>query len=257
MKYGICTLSVIPLRSEASDKAEMTSQLLFGDLYYVMAEEENWLHIRCAYDAYEGYIASKQHTELSNKDFDKISGNLNHLSFEVVSTAISDQLHIPVLLGSSLPFFDGLSFKVIRNKFVFNGRVLNGEKAGDLGQVKKIASKYLNAPYLWGGKSPFGIDCSGLTQMVFKLAGIQLPRDAYLQAQNGKTINLISESQSGDLAFFDNKEGKITHVGIIVDGGEIIHASGKVRLDKIDHYGIFNTETNKYTHKLRIIKRFS
>ena len=114
---------------------------------------------------------------------------------------------------------------------------------------------YLNSPYLWGGRSPFGIDCSGFTQMVFKLNGIKLPRDAYEQAEIGKTLNFIEETQKGDLAFFDNEEGKIIHTGIIIDKNKIIHSSGKVRIDNLDHYGIFNAETGKYSHNLRLIKK--
>jgi gamma-D-glutamyl-L-lysine dipeptidyl-peptidase len=113
----------------------------------------------------------------------------------------------------------------------------------------------LNSPYLWGGKTPFGIDCSGFTQMAYKLAGIKLRRDAWQQAEQGHTINLLEETEPGDLAFFDNDEGNIVHVGIILRDHKIIHAAGKVRIDSIDHYGINNKELKKYTHKLRLIKR--
>ena len=124
-------------------------------------------------------------------------------------------------------------------------------------QKKKLienALMYLNAPYLWGGRSPLGIDCSGFTQMVYRLQGINLPRDAYQQAEVGTTLSFIEESDPGDLAFFDNNEGKITHVGIILEENHIIHASGKVRIDRIDQQGIFNTEIGTHTHKLRLIK---
>jgi len=114
---------------------------------------------------------------------------------------------------------------------------------------------YLNAPYLWGGRSPFGIDCSGFTQVIYKLNGFKLPRDASQQATIGETLSFIEESESGDLAFFDNEEGNIIHVGIMLENNNIIHASGKVRIDKIDHQGIFNSETNTYSHRLRLIKK--
>ena len=117
------------------------------------------------------------------------------------------------------------------------------------------AMMYINAPYLWGGRSPFGIDCSGFTQLVYKIAGKKLPRDAYQQAEIGQTLSFVEEAQSGDLAFFDNEEGSIVHVGILLQDNEIIHASGKVRIDKIDHQGIFNVDTKRYSHKLRLIKK--
>ncbi|NTW32657.1 MAG: C40 family peptidase, partial [Bacteroidetes bacterium] len=122
-------------------------------------------------------------------------------------------------------------------------------------KIVENAYMYLDAPYLWGGRSPFGIDCSGFVQMVYKLIGIRLPRDASQQASQGTTINFLSEAVPGDIAFFDNEDGIIVHTGIIINNGQIIHASGRVRIDNLDHEGIFQVKTKKYTHKLRLIKR--
>ena len=124
----------------------------------------------------------------------------------------------------------------------------------DKNKLRQNALIILNAPYVWGGRSPLGIDCSGLTQIVYRLQGIDLPRDAYQQAKVGTTLSFIEESEVGDLAFFDDKEGKVIHVGIILEDNHIIHASGKVRIDRIDQQGIFNSEIGKHTHKLRLIK---
>jgi cell wall-associated NlpC family hydrolase len=149
-----------------------------------------------------------------------------------------------------------MNFKLGKEKFVYSGQAIN-EKSDLLNgeHIRKFALKFLHAPYQWGGRSPFGIDCSGLTQIVFKLYGVNLPRDAYQQSELGKTLHFINEAREGDIAFFDNEDEKITHTGIILNNDQIIHASGSVRIDNIDHYGIYNKELKKYTHKLRIIKR--
>jgi cell wall-associated NlpC family hydrolase len=122
--------------------------------------------------------------------------------------------------------------------------------------IKERAMPFLSTPYLWGGRSVFGIDCSGFTQMVFRFFNIPLLRDAYLQATQGDVVGFLQEARCGDLAFFDNAEGRITHVGILLNDQEIIHSSGNVRIDKIDNAGIINVETSVRTHKLRIIKRY-
>jgi len=255
MSYGICALSVIPIRYSASDTSEMVSQLLFGEAYEVVSVKSKWLKIRCSHDKYEGWISKNQHTEAPEKVKDEALSATNH-SLEVVHQAIADKYFIPILLGSAIPEYDGINFKLNGNKYTFNGQVINLEdtpKSAEL--LIKIARKYLNAPYLWGGRSPFGIDCSGFVQVVFKIMGFKFDRDASQQVHHGEVVNLPIESKPGDLAFFENKKGDIIHVGIILENQEIIHASGKVRIDKFDHQGIFNQDLGKYTHKLRIIKR--
>ncbi|MDB5282911.1 MAG: hypothetical protein JWO06_1986 [Bacteroidota bacterium] len=255
MKNGISTLSILPIRKEPSHRSEQISQLLFGELYSVLGQQNSWLQIRCCYDNYEGWIDGSQHFELNEKDFTNTATNNYGMALELVYSAASSTHSIPVVAGSSLPFFDGMNFRIAKEKFIYNGQAVLSE-AKNTAMMERIALRYLNAPYLWGGRSPFGIDCSGFTQIVYKFLGIKLLRDAYQQAEQGSVVNFIEESQPGDLAFFANEEGKITHVGIILKEGKIIHSSGKVRIDKIDHFGINNETQKKYTHKLKIIKRF-
>lgn len=254
MKNGISLLSIVPLRKESSHKSELVSQLLFGETYEVLSEQQHWLEIRCAYDGYEGWIDKKQHTGISSKDFLSINSNQAGLSLELVSNVASGYLSVPVVCGSTLPFYDGMSLKIGKEKFIYNGQALQ-HSAKNAGMVERVALRYLNAPYLWGGRSPFGIDCSGFTQVVFKSAAISLLRDAYQQAEQGVLVNFIEEALAGDLAFFSDDAGRIVHVGIILKENRIIHSSGKVRMDKIDHFGIYNEETKKYTHQLKLIKR--
>lgn len=250
--YGICNLAIIPLRIEPNDRSEQVSQVLFGEHFEILEKLKQWFKIRLRYDNYEGWIDSKQCQIISESDFSEISNSaqiLNHDLVEYVTT--KDDSLIPITIGASLSFlnFEGIN----KNNFEFEGLKVTGIKPKS--DLIKTAFMYLNAPYLWGGKTPFGIDCSGFTQMVYKLNGYKLLRDASQQSTQGEALSFIEESEPGDLAFFDNEEGKIIHVGIIMKDNYIIHASGKVRIDRLDHLGIYNAETNRHTHKLRVIKK--
>lgn len=256
MKHGIALLSVIPLRKEPTHRSEMVSQLLFGETYEVLETQGTWLKLRADYDGYEGWIDQPQHSPLSGKDYTQLSNAPLGIALDLVGSATSSEKLIPIVAGSSLPDYDGMNFKIVKEKFIYNAQALVPDSGKQVnGMLEKIAVRYLHAPYLWGGRSPFGIDCSGFTQTVFKFLGVALKRDAYQQAEQGSTINFVEETQPGDLAFFNNEEGKIIHTGIVLKDNRIIHASGKVRIDKLDHFGIYNADTKKYSHTLKIIKR--
>jgi len=252
MSYGICTLSIVPGRAEANDRAEIVTQLLFGETYQVTEEAPNWIKIKTALDNYECWICRKQFHEISSEDYD--NHNLNYFSLCTSLTAtVTDENNesTQLSLGATLPYFHKDVIKIRKNKYQYSGEINTPSKE----HIVDYAMRYLNAPYLWGGRSPFGIDCSGFSQMVYRLCGYKIPRDAYQQAEEGYNIEFIELTEPGDLAFFDNEEGRITHVGIVTEPGKIIHASGKVRIDTLDHQGIFNKETGEYTHKLRVVKR--
>lgn len=253
MTYGICTLSVIPCRAEPNDRAEIVTQLLFGEHYSVLEEEKKWIKIKIQYDDYEAWICRKQFKEINSQEFDDLSSN----DFELVGKYFGEVNHkekgkFIIPLGSTLPYLQQEKLKIRPEEYSFKGEIAKK----DFSKLESYALEYLNSPYLWGGKSPLGIDCSGFTQMVFKLCGYKLPRDAYQQAKEGESISFVASANLGDLAFFDNQEGHITHVGILLENGKIIHASGKVRIDLIDHNGIYNEELKTYTHQLRTIKRY-
>ena len=254
MNYGICNLSIIPLRIEPNDKSEMVSQVLFGEHFKVLDKSKQWRKIRLAFDKYEGWIDEKQYLEITKEYYTTLTSNPIYVSNELVdfvSTQNNKLLAIP--LGSSLPTYNKSTFKLNDTEYSFEGKIAS--EKGKKSDIIKLAFMYLNAPYLWGGKTPFGIDCSGLTQMVYKLNGYKLLRDASEQASQGEVLSFIEESEPGDLAFFDNNDGEIIHVGIIMANNYIIHASGYVRIDRIDQSGIFNEQTKKHTHKLRVIKK--
>lgn len=247
MKYGICHLSIIPLRLEHSDKSELVSQILYGEWFKVLERRKKWSKIRLHFDKYEGWIDNKQYLEISKDNYDSLKDSKSIYSNDLVEFIEDNQKQLyPVLLGSSL---NGLSLLEHR----YDGNTIEGKK--DKSELIRTAFLYLNAPYLWGGKSSFGIDCSGFTQMVYKLNGYKLLRDSSQQATQGESLSFIEESEPGDLAFFDNSEGQIIHVGIIMKDNYIIHAHGNVRIDRLDQTGIYNEETNAHTHKLRVIKK--
>lgn len=256
MQFGLCNLSIVPLRIEPSDKSEMVSQLLFGEHFKVMEIQKKWTKIKIAFDGYEGWIDNNQYQLISEETFLKIENSTNTLAGEIIDFVTDENQHfLTITLGASLPFYHDKNLKINDLNYHYEGTVYTKKLAKRKSYIIELASKFLNAPYLWGGKTPFGIDCSGFTQMVYKLCGYKLLRDASQQATQGEVLSFIEESEPGDLAFFDNEEGIITHVGIIMDDNYIIHAHGKVRIDRIDHSGIFNVDTRRHTHKLRVIKK--
>ena len=257
MEYGICTQALVPVRVQPGDREEMINQLLFGDLVFVKGQVKEWLLIQTVDDEYEGWIDRKQVLIIDKKEFTALVKEDKYFSLELASrvTPAGEGQSLIFTLGARLPGYSDGTFKINNTEYRFDGEVCQNNEPATAEQILAIAEKYAGAPYLWGGRSPFGMDCSGFVQMVFKMVGILLPRDSSDQVTRGKTVDFIHEARPGDLAFFGESDGDITHVGIIKAGGKIIHASGNVHTDTIDHQGIFNETTRQYTHPLRTIKR--
>jgi hypothetical protein len=254
MQFGICNLSIVSLRNEASDKSELVSQVLFGDSFKVLESRTKWSRIRIAFDNYEGWIDNKQFLDIYEEEYEKLNNASLVLSAELIDFISDKNQNLSTIpLGARLPNIVLNSFNLGNHSYTFDGDILSGKKHKNM--LIETAFSYLNTPYLWGGKTPFGIDCSGFTQMVYKLCGYKLLRDASQQATQGEVLSFIEESEPGDLAFFDNNDGDIIHVGIIMKDNYIIHAHGKVRVDRLDHSGIYNVDTRRHTHKLRVIKK--
>jgi len=260
MTYITAIVAVVPIRAEASHQSEMVSQLLFGELAEITEGNPqlttgSFVKIKTKLDGYEGWCQSAQLArvpeELANQYTAAIAADyLNPI--EVNGT----NMQLP--FGVSLGLFSYQQLKLEGYQFTYQGQLTHPENnLLTAEKIKAIASLFLNTPYLWGGRSLFGIDCSGFVQQVYRYFNIVLPRDAYQQAEIGSDIAFLAESKCGDLAFFDNPSGKITHVGILLSESQIIHASGKVRIDSIDQAGILNTDTGERTHSLRLIKRYS
>lgn len=253
--YGIGFLAIAPLREEPSERAEMVNQVLFGETFDILELKAKWAYIRLHHDQYEGWIdrlqvkfISLSYLELLQAAPKKMAGDPVHLLQGQEPTDFP-----MVVQGSYLPLLDGPTLRLEDKSYGYEGHV--SAHAMTREDLVDVAYSYLNAPYLWGGRTPFGIDCSGFTQMVYRQIGLTLPRDASQQAKKGQTLSFLEECLPGDLAFFDNAEGAITHVGIVLDDYNIIHASGRVRIDGLDHSGVFNAELNRHTHKLRVLKR--
>ena len=255
MIFSICALSVVPVRSGASSKSEMITQLLFGEVVECWEKKKDWTKVRCVWDNQIGWVLANQLISLTETEAIRYQEDFA-CSIELAQPAIATDYFLPLTIGASLPSFDGMQFEVAGNRYAFSGQVIlpsQAQASTDL--LLKLARRYLYAPQLAGGRSPFGIDSAGLIQVLFKILGIVLPRDAYLQARKGENIDFFEQALPGDLAFFEDENGHINHVGIICEEDKILHVYGQVRIDKMDHFGIFNINLNKYTHKLRVIKR--
>jgi gamma-D-glutamyl-L-lysine dipeptidyl-peptidase len=255
--YGVCNLSIVPCRKESSDRSEMVTQLLFGDSFQLLEETEKWALIKISHDGYECWVDKKQFSRISESQYNEHIAAAHPIATEavsIISVEGSNQV-IPIVLGSSLPFLKNGKCRIGDTTYTFEGPSVIAGKTSRNALVEN-ALLYLNSPYLWGGRSPFGIDCSGFSQIVYKLSGLQILRDASEQASQGRALSFVEEAQPGDLAFFDNDEGRIVHVGIMLSTEQIVHASGKVRIDLLDHNGIYNNELKKYTHRLRVLKSY-
>jgi hypothetical protein len=251
METLICENDFVPLRSGPSHKSEMLSQVLFGEKYVVTDQAGKWIKIKTLFDSYEGWI-----------DLDHLQQSLVHDESKgyVINRSLlchkNDGSKLVLEPGSEIydPDFKVNTFsageKIFKAFSDFNDSYISTHES-----LPETAMRFINSPYIWGGRIPSGIDCSGLTQLVYKIHGIAIPRDSFKQAETGVTVSFINESRPGDLVFFDNERGNISHVGMIFSEGLVIHASGRVRIDNIDHQGIFKPETGKYSHHLRLIKR--
>ncbi|WHF50465.1 C40 family peptidase [Chryseobacterium gotjawalense] len=233
MNKGICTVSVAAIRAEQSHQSEMTSQLLYGETFDILESTGKFVKVKMDFDGYEGWIDAQQISDISEEYFLQRKTELVLNTVQMYNTS---QGAILLSIGSEV------------NSDNAKPSFLKVET------ISETAKQFLNVPYLWRGRSFFGTDCSGFVQLIYKVHGISLPREAQHQSEIGEVLSFVEESKPGDLAFFENAEGKISHVGMMLDNQEIIHAYGKVRIDSLDSTGIFNKELNKHTHKLRFLR---
>lgn len=224
MEKGRCLFPIVAGRREPAEKAEMITQLIYGESYEIIDSNEEWIKIRILRDSYECWIDKKLHSTYTEYN-----------SNQVLTDPFNTYKDLSMLLPASA--------------------MVDGNASDGVSSIIESAKKFLGAPYLWGGKTIWGCDCSGFVQVVFQIHGMDISRDAYQQAELGENVEFNAMIEPGDLAFFSKENERISHVGICMSNEKIIHASGMVRIDKFDHHGIFNEDLNKYTHELRVIKR--
>ncbi|MGZ8538895.1 MAG: C40 family peptidase, partial [Flavisolibacter sp.] len=231
---------------------EMSNQLFFGDTMEILEEKDEWIRIRSLYDDYEGWMTNHLITEIDEKIAKVFPA---HVASDLVNVLKfrGEIMNIPMC--SPLIGFDATSGKLWNENYIFEGDAHEIPRNTNSSQIIDTAKLWLNSPYLWGGKTFMGVDCSGFVQTVYRYNGIKLKRDAWQQAENGASVD-FDKTRNTDVAFFHNEKGRVVHVGILLEPDKIIHASGRVRIDRFDKDGILNTETGKRTHDLHSIKRF-
>lgn len=252
--------SIVPVRAEAREGAEQNTQMLFGELAQVLEEQDRWTRIRLEADGQEGWVDAKMIAPIAGDDLKAYRKALKTAAVVAfpMTYAVSENngQTIPLTAGTKLTNYQdgrfevlGVGFRIDPSMVITAPRELNQET------LLQTVRFFLNTPYLWGGKNALGMDCSGFTQIVMSLFGKSLLRNASEQVTQGDPVNDLSQAKAGDLAFFDHEDGRISHVGIVIDAERIIHCSGRVKVEKLDPTGIFNAETGEYSHHLTQIRR--
>lgn len=254
--YGVCRLSVVAVQKEAGFTQERVTSLLFGDHYEVLSQskDKQWYYIRIYFDQVEGWIDRRQHHSISKDYFDQINQADFKITTDVTSTILYKKSPLSIVMGSIVPISQSELFKM-EEQFAFNGESKSIGLKRDEEFLRTTALKYLNSPEQQGGKSPFGIDAQGFTQMIFKISGYLIPHEMARQSTAGKKVNEVTDMQPGDIAFFKNSNGEIIHSGIVLSANSIIHVDGQVKTDHLSHDGILNQEQKTITHPLAFLRR--
>lgn len=254
-QYAIGRFAAAALRRQGRERAELVSQLLFGEPVRILESNKNWSRIACAEDGFEAYVRNEQIKAVDELTFLRQKSS-PAFALDLFAPVLGNQFALPITLGARLPDFDGLHLHLDDKRYTYSGQAaMSADLKTSPELIIKLARKLLYVPQLSGGRTPSGIDSAALVQLIGRIVGLQLPRTAETQANCGRTVDFMVQCQAADLAFFDDNRGNINHVGFILPDSRILHAGDCVRIDAIDHYGIFNFERGRYTHRLRIVKR--
>ena len=258
---GIVLHSVVPVRSEANEGGEQLTQLLFAETVDILEEKPRWIRIKNDADGQIGWVDFKMLTKLSDSERELVAkADKSARVMMPMAYAVSENngQTIPLTAGTCLPNYKDGRFEVLGVGFRIDPSMV-ADKSLEMTteKIMEVVRFFLNVPYLWGGKNALGMDCSGFTQIIHSLFGHQLLRNASEQVTQGMPVKSLKNAQTGDLAFFDHEDGKISHVGLILDSERIIHCSGRVKVEKLDEIGIFSIEQGgTYTHHLVSIRRY-
>ncbi len=253
--YAIAQFTAVALRAKARDNSELLSQVLFGEPLRILQAGRQWTLVQCAEDGFEGYVKSNQILEVDELTFLQQKNN-PAFALDLFSPILGEQFGIPVTLGSRLPAFDGLHLHLNGKRYAYSGQAAMSQDIQASPELMiKLARKLLFVPYLCGGRTPTGMDAAAFIQLIARIVNITLPRTAATQVQYGRTVDFVIQCQSADLAFFEDTKGNVDHVGLLLPDSRILHVYDRVRIDAVDHFGIYNYELQKYTHRLRIVKR--
>jgi hypothetical protein len=260
LDFAWCAMPIAPVKKSPEHRSELVTQLLFGDVVQVLEKTGVWVKIKILHDNYEGYVIAMQLSKISLSEAEHYE---KHYALINVLSTSAENGHIPLTMGCRIPIAliqnigEQIHVKLPYPKTLIIPKkdvVFNNVSTS---KVAEIAKQFLYAPYLWGGKSVFGLDCSGFTQIIFRMMGIIIYRDAYQQATQGKTVSSLSQAQIGDLIFFRKPDGtKISHVGIYLGKNEVIHSAGYVHIGKVDEIGLQSVYQKGYSHKLVSISRY-
>ncbi|NJC24623.1 C40 family peptidase [Neolewinella antarctica] len=253
--FAIGRYAAAAIRARPRVDGELVSQILFGEPVIVLQDGKQFCRVRCGDDDFEGFVRADQLLSVDERTYlaqvDDPAFNL-----DLFSVIMSERAGIPITFGARLTGFDGLRLNHGGTPFNYTGQAALGQDLRtDAELLVRLARKWLFVPGQRRGRTPTGVDATSLVQLVCRVIGLRLPRTAPAMAKEGRSVDFMEQAQLADLAFFDNRKGEIDHVGILFPDSTILHVHDRVRIDAVDHFGIFNYESGRYTHRLRILKR--